>query len=101
MDNLNIEALGDRLFVQSINIEETSKGGLIMYKDNNTKQFFYGKIISAGNGKTLDNGTKIEMRCKEGDVIIYNPNSAFDLEVNGITYHVIRDSEAIGKVKNI
>lgn len=98
MNKLNIEALGDRLFVLQVNIEETSKGGLIMYKNNESKQFFYGEIVSAGKGKTLDNGTKIEMRCNVGDVIIYNPNSAFDLEVNGVNYHVIRDSEAIGKL---
>ncbi len=58
-----VRPLHDRLLVRRIEEKETVKGGIII-PDTAKEKPQEGKVIAVGNGKILDNGTKVALDVK-------------------------------------
>ena len=54
---MKIRPLQDRIVVQRIEEEETTKGGIII-PDTAKEKPQQGKVIAVGKGKMLENGTQ-------------------------------------------
>ena len=54
----NVRPLHDRLMVRRIEEKETAKGGIII-PDTAKEKPQEGEVLAVGNGKILDNGTKL------------------------------------------
>jgi chaperonin GroES len=53
-------------------------------------------VVAAGNGKVLDNGTKINLDVKEGDHVLFGKYSGTDIKIEGEEYLIIREEEVLG-----
>ncbi len=56
-----------------------------------------GKVVAAGPGK-VENGTKIDMSVKEGDVVLYGKYSGTEITLDGEEYLIMRESDILGIV---
>jgi chaperonin GroES len=56
------------------------------------------KVIAVGNGKILDNGTKIELDVKAGDKILFGKYSGTDIKIDGEEYLILREDEVLAVV---
>ena len=99
LDNYDLEPLKDRLLLKEIKIEEKSKGGIILVEKEENKEYFYGEVLESGNGKELESG-RIPNTCQKGDIILFNPRSAFPLKIKGEELLIIRDNEAIVRLRS-
>jgi len=73
---MRIKPLGDRVLIEPLR-EEKRKGGIIIPDTVEKERPEKGKIIAVGPGKIDDNGKKIPMSVKKGDVVLftkYGPN---------------------------
>ncbi|KXS56084.1 MAG: molecular chaperone GroES, partial [Candidatus Adiutrix intracellularis] len=66
---MNVRPLSDRVLVKRLEEEETTKGGIII-PDTAKEKPQQGKIIAIGEGKLLDNGTRINPAVKVGEVVL-------------------------------
>ena len=92
-----VRPLHDRLLVKRIEEEETVKGGIII-PDSAKEKPQEGKVIAVGNGKTLDNGTKVELDVKAGNKILFGKYSGTDIKIDGEEYLILREDEVLAVV---
>jgi chaperonin GroES len=89
-----VRPLHDRLLVRRIEEAETVKGGIII-PDTAKEKPQEGEVIAVGKGKTLDNGTKIELDVKAGDKILFGKYSGTDIKIDGEEYMILREDEVL------
>lgn len=98
INDYELEPLRDRLLLKEIKVVE-KRGVIIMVEKDETKEYYFGEVLEAGEGKTLDNGTHIPNQCKKGDIVTFNPRQSFPVKWKGNNYCIIRDAEAITRLK--
>jgi chaperonin GroES len=92
-----IRPLHDRLVVKRIEEKETVKGGIII-PDTAKEKPQEGEVLAVGNGKTLDNGTKVPMDVKVGDKILFGKYSGTDIKIDGDEVLILREDEVLAIV---
>jgi chaperonin GroES len=98
MAELKIKPLADRIVIQAMEAEETTKGGIIL-PDTAKEKPVEGTIVAAGPGKVSDDGKKIEMEVKVGDKVLYGKYSGTEVTVDGEEYLIMRESDVFAIVK--
>ena len=93
----NIRPLDDRIVVKVLDAEEVSSGGILL-PDSAQEKPQRGKVTAIGNGKLLDDGRRVALEVKKGDVILYGKYSGSDVKVDGQEYKILRESEVLAKV---
>ena len=89
-----VRPLHDRLLVRRSEEAETVKGGIII-PDTAKEKPQEGEVIAVGKGKTLDNGTKVELDVKPGDKILFGKYSGTDIKIDGEEYMILREDEVL------
>ena len=89
-----IRPLHDRLVVKRIEEKETVKGGIII-PDTAKEKPQEGEVLAVGNGKILDNGTKIALDVKVGDKILFGKYSGTDIRIDGEDVLILREDEVL------
>ena len=82
-----VRPLHDRLLVRRVEEKETAKGGIII-PDSAKEKPQEGEVLAVGNGKILENGTKVALDVKVGDRILFGKYSGTDIKI---------DDEEIGR----
>ncbi len=86
--------LGDRIVVQREVSQEKTSGGIFLpdsAKDRPTR----GKIISIGDGRVLDNGSRSTLQVKVGDLVLFTSYAGENIEVNGEEYLMMSENEVL------
>ena len=94
---MNVRPLHDRLIVRRIEEKETVKGGIII-PDTAKEKPQEGKVIAIGNGKILDNGTKVALDVKADDTILFGKYSGTDIKIDGEEYLILREDEVLAVI---
>ena len=89
---MKVKPLADRVLVAPAPAEE--KVGGIIIPDTAKEKPLHGKVVAVGNG-TKDE----EMVLKEGDEVLYGKYSGTELEFDGYTYLIMRQSDVLAVVK--
>jgi chaperonin GroES len=53
-------------------------------------------VIAVGNGKILENGTKISLEVKDGDRVLFGKYSGTEIKVDGEEYLIVREDDVLG-----
>jgi chaperonin GroES len=91
---MKIQPLHDRLVVKRIEAEETVKSGIVI-PDTAKEKPQSGVVMAIGGGKTLENGTRIELTVKEGDRILFAKYSGTEIKLDGEEYLILREDEVL------
>ncbi len=91
---MNVRPLHDRLLVRRIEEKETVKGGIII-PDTAKEKPQEGEVIAVGNGKILENGTKVAMDVKAGDRVLFGKYSGTDIKIDGQEFLILREDEVL------
>ncbi|MDR1872268.1 MAG: co-chaperone GroES [Deltaproteobacteria bacterium] len=92
---MNLRPLSDRILVKRLEEEETTKGGIII-PDTAKEKPQQGKVIAVGEGKLVDNGTRVPSGVKPGDHILFGKYSGTEIKLNGEEYLIMRDDDIFG-----
>src|ERR1700752_4119682 len=99
---MNVRHLHDRLIIQRIEEGEQRIGGIII-PDSAKEKPQQGKVIAAGNGKVKDDGKRIALDVKAGDLILFGKYSGQEIKHDGEDYIIMREDEVLtvieGKTK--
>lgn len=92
---MNVRPLSDRILVQRLQEEETTKGGIII-PDTAKEKPQQGKVVAIGNGKMLDTGTRIEPAVKVGETVLFGKYSGTEIKLDGQDYLIMREDDILG-----
>jgi chaperonin GroES len=94
---MKVRPLHDRLIIRRIEEKETVKAGIIS-PDSAKEKPQEGEVIAVGNGKLLDNGTKVPLDVKAGDKILFGKYSGTDIKIDGEEFLILREDEVLAVV---
>lgn len=92
---MKLRPLQDRILVQRVEEETTTKGGIII-PDTAKEKPAEGKVIAVGNGKLGDDGKRIPLEIKAGDRILFGKYSGTEVKVEGEEYLIMREDDVLG-----
>jgi len=92
-----VKPLGDRVLVEPQEKEETTASGLVL-PDTAKERPQEGKVIAVGPGRLNDDGKRIAMDIKSGDVVVYSKFAGTEYSENGTDYLVLRESDILATV---
>ena len=95
---MNVRPLHDRIIVRRLEEGEQRIGGIII-PDSAKEKPQQGKVIAAGNGKVKDDGKRIALDVKSGDLILFGKYSGQEIKLDGEEYLIMREDEVLGVVE--
>jgi chaperonin GroES len=97
---MNVRPLHDRLVIQRLDEGEQKVGGIIV-PDSAKEKPQQGKVIAAGNGKSNDEGKRIPLDVKAGDLILFGKYSGQEIKLDGEEYIIMREDEVLGVINGV
>jgi chaperonin GroES len=91
-----LEPLADRLVVKALVREEITKGGIIL-PDTAKEKPQEGEVIAVGPGKLGEDGKRLEMDVKVGDIVVYTKYGGTEIKVDGEEFIILRESDVLAK----
>jgi len=95
---VGIRPLHDRVIVQRIDEGEQKVGGIII-PDSAKEKPQQGKVIAAGAGKTKDDGKRMPLDVKAGDLILFGKYSGQEIKLDGEEYLIMREDEVLAVIE--
>jgi chaperonin GroES len=95
---MNLKPLSDRVVVKVLEAEEKTASGIVL-PDKAKEKPQEGEVKAVGNGKVLDNGTKLEMDVKVGDKVIFSRYAGTEVKVQGDDYLILRQDDILALVQ--
>jgi chaperonin GroES len=92
---MGIKPLHDRVLVKRFDAEEEVRGGIVI-PDTAKEKPQEGKVVATGDGKVLENGTKIALSVKAGDRILFGKYSGTEVKFEDEEYLIMREDEILG-----
>jgi chaperonin GroES len=90
--------LYDRVLVKRLDMEEKTKGGIIIPETAKEKPQ-EGKVVSVGKGKLLEDGSIRPLDVKVGDRILFSKYAGTDINIEGEDYLILREEEILAIVE--
>lgn len=94
---MDIKPLFDRVVVEAVNSEETTKSGIVLLaKDQEKPQM--ARVIAVGPGGNVD-GTEVKMQLKVGDKILYSKYAGSEFKIEGREVTIIRQNDVLAIIE--
>ena len=91
-----LQPLADRVLVKPIEKEEMTKSGIYL-PDTAKEKPQEGEVLAVGPGKISDDGKRIEMDLKVGDVVIYAKYGGTEIKIDDEELIILRESDILAK----
>jgi chaperonin GroES len=98
MSSLKLRPLGDRVWVEPIEREETTASGIVLPETAKEKPM-EGKILAVGPGARDDKGERQPLDVKVGDRVLFAKYSGTEIKHDGIKYLIMRESDLLAIVQ--
>ena len=95
---MKIRPLQDRVIVKRVAEEEKTKGGILI-PDTAKEKPMEGKVIAVGNGKILENGTKVTPEVKKGDRVLFGKYAGTEVKIDGDEHLILREDDILGVIE--
>jgi chaperonin GroES len=93
---INIKPLADRLVVKPIEREEVTKGGIVL-PDTAKEKPQEGEVLAVGPGRLSEDGKRIAMDIKVGDIVIYSKYGGTEYKIEEEEVIILRESDILAK----
>jgi len=94
---MNLQPLGDRLIVETLEEEETTSSGIVL-PDTAKEKPQRGRVLAVGPGARNDKGEVVPMEVGEGDEIIFSKYGGTEIKLGADDVLILRESDVLAKV---
>ncbi len=94
----SIQPTADRLVVEAVE-EETTASGIIIPDTASKEKPQKGKVIAVGLGRMGDDGKRMQMEVKEGDIVLFTKYAPSEIKVDGKELLVLNESDVLAILK--
>jgi len=94
-----LEPLGDRVVVKPSPKEDVTKSGIVI-PDTAKEKPQEGKVIAVGPGRMTEDGKRIAMDVKVGDIVIYAKYGGTEIKEGDDELIILRESDILAKKRS-
>ena len=94
---MSLKPLFDRVVIKDAEMEETTKGGLILTSAAKEKPQ-YAVVIAVGPGGVVD-GKDIVMQVEVGQKVVYSKYAGTEIKIDGEELKIVRQSDILAIVE--
>ena len=95
---MTITPLNEKIVVERMEAEDKSAGGIII-PDAAKEKPKQGKVLSVGEGKVLENGSRAKFQVQIGDRVLFSSYAGNEVTVDGKDYLVMSEDDVLAVVK--
>lgn len=99
MSELKLRPLGDRVWVEPIEREETTASGIVLPESAKEKPQ-EGRVLAVGPGLRKDNGERQPLDVKVGDHILFAKYAGTEFKQNGSTHLIMRENDILAVIND-
>ncbi len=96
---INVKPMGGRILVLPIEEEEKTESGLIIPDTAEKEKPQQGEVVALGTGKVTEEGKKVDFQVKKGDKILFKKYAPDEIEIGGVEYLVVDESDILAVVE--
>jgi chaperonin GroES len=93
---VKLKPLGDRLVVRPMEREGKTKTGIYL-PDTAKEKPMEGKVIAVGPGRLTEDGKRIPMDLKVGDIVIYAKYGGTEIKVEDEELIILSEKDVLAK----
>jgi chaperonin GroES len=93
---VKLQPLADRLVVKPVEREEVTKGGIVL-PDTAKEKPQEGEILVVGPGRLSEDGKRIAMDVKVGDIVIYSRYGGTEVKIEDEELVILHESDILAK----
>ncbi|MFK7766176.1 MAG: co-chaperone GroES [Mariniblastus sp.] len=91
---MRIEPLGDKVVVKRTEAEEVTAGGILL-PDGAQEKSQQGRVLSVGNGRVLDDGTRSTLQVTEGDRVLFSSYAGTEIDLDSGKLLIMNESDIL------
>lgn len=91
---MRIEPLGDKVVVKRTDAEETTAGGIHL-PDAAREKPQQGRVLSVGNGRLMEDGTRSVLQVKEGDRVLFSSYAGTEIDFDSGKLLIMNESDIL------
>jgi len=95
---MNARPLHDRVIVQRLEEAEQQIGGIII-PDTAKEKPQQGKVVAAGNGKVKDDGKRVPLDVRTGDLILFGKYAGQEIKLEGEEYLIMKEDDVLAVIE--
>ena len=95
---MKIRPLADKVLVERLEAQSKTAGGIVL-PDTAKEKPQRGKIISVGEGKVLDDGTRREVQVKKGDTVLFTSYAGTEIKIDGKEFLIMDESDIMAVIE--
>jgi len=95
---MKIRPLAAKVLVERIEAENKTAGGIVL-PDSAKEKPQRGKVISVGEGKMLDNGTRSTMQVAKGDEVLFTSYAGTEVKFDGKEYLIMDETDIMAVIE--
>lgn len=92
-----LRPLADRVVIKPKAREEMTRSGIVL-PDTAKEKPQEGTVVAVGTGRLAEDGKKIPMEVKVGDVVLYAKYAGTEYKVDGEEHLILRESDILAIV---
>ena len=96
--SISIKPLEDRIVIRQVEAEQTTASGLVI-PDTAKEKPQEGEVIAVGPGRVDDNGNRIPVDVKVGDVVIYSRYGGTEVKYDGQEFQILSSRDMLAVVE--
>ncbi len=93
---MNLKPFGDRVVIKMVEVEETTKSGIVL-PGNAKEKPQLAEVIAVGPGGVVE-GKEVTMYVNVGDKVIINKYAGTEVKLDGVEYTIVKQSDVLAKV---
>ena len=93
---ISLKPLGDLVVVKPTEGEERTKGGIIL-PDTAKEKPQEGKVLAIGPGKMTEDGKRMPMDVKVGDIVLYVKYGGTEVKIEGEELMILSENDILAK----
>jgi len=97
---MNLRPLHDRIIVRRLAEGEQKVAGIII-PDIAKEKPRQGEVLAVGNGKTSDEGERMPLDVKVGNLVLFGQYSGQEITLDGSEYLVMKEDDVLAIVSAI
>ncbi len=89
-----IRPLGDHILVERMKAEDVTAGGIVL-PDSAKEKPAEGTIIELGEGRLLDNGSRVPFAVKKKDRVLFSSYAGSTIKYDNKEYLIMREDDVL------
>ena len=94
---MKLVPLGDRVVLKQVEVEETTKSGIVLPGQSKEKPL-QAEVIAVGPGGIVE-GKEVTMLVSEGDKVVYSKYAGTEIELDGEEYLIVKQNDILAVIK--